>query len=224
MRSAPVLTAMTVPTAAFDELTLDAVESVAQIGSYSLDILAGRWTSSRGLDRIFGIGDAFERTVETWGSIVHPADRNAMVAYFATEVLEQGRPFNREYRVVRHETGETRWVRGRGALTFGPTGTPVRMMGTIADVTDRHELVAENRKLAEAVAQTTEAILVTSPTGDFEFANPSFERLGVVAFRRIPPERARPPGEWPDARVGRGTGAGAVPRAPVDRSAQLPRR
>ena len=180
-RAAPVLEALTVPTAAFDELTLDAVESVAQIGSYSLDILAGRWTSSRGLDRIFGIDEAFERTVETWGSIVHPADRDAMVAYFAAEVLKQGRPFNREYRVVRQDTGEARRVHGRGALTFDHAGRPVRMMGTIADVTDRHELVAKNRKLAEAVAQTTEAILVTSATGDFEFANPSFDHLGVVA-------------------------------------------
>ena len=167
--------------AEFDELTLDSVESVAQIGSYSLDIVAGRWTSSRGLDRIFGIGDVFERTVETWASLVHPADREAMVAYFTGDVLGRGRPFSREYRVVRHDTGETRWVQGRGTLTFGPAGRPVRMMGTIADVTDRHELLAENRKLAEAISQTTEAILVTSPTGEFEFANPSFERLGIVA-------------------------------------------
>jgi PAS domain S-box-containing protein len=54
------------------------------------------------------------------------------------------------------------------------------MVGTIADVTDRHELVAENRMLAAAVSQTAEAILVTSPTGAPMFANPSVRRLGLA--------------------------------------------
>jgi hypothetical protein len=109
-------------TAEFDELTLDAVESVALIGSYSLDIVAGRWSSSRGLDRIFGISGSFPRTVETWASLVHPADREAMVAYFTAEVVVRGQPFNHAYRVVRHDNGETRWVHGHGILTFGPGG------------------------------------------------------------------------------------------------------
>ncbi len=165
----------------WDELTLDGVESVAEIGSYSLDIVGDRWTSSRGLDRILGISRTFERSIGGWVSLVHPADRKAMADYFAGDVLEQGLPFNREYRIVRHDTGDTRWVHGRGALTFDAAGRPARMLGTIADVTERRGLLAKNRRLAEAVAQTAEAILVTSPTGEVEFANPAFDRLGVVA-------------------------------------------
>ncbi len=164
-----------------DELTLDGVESVAEIGSYSLDIVGDRWTSSRGLDGILGIDRRFERSFAAWASLVHAADRDAMVEYFASDVLGKGRPFDREYRVVRHDTGETRWVHGRGTLTFGHGGQPVRMLGTIADVTERHALLTRNHRLAEAVAHTAEAILVTSPTGEVEFSNPAFDRLGVVA-------------------------------------------
>lgn len=48
---------------AFADHRLDEVESVARIGSYSLDIPSGRWVSSRGLDTIFGIDAPFDRTV-----------------------------------------------------------------------------------------------------------------------------------------------------------------
>src|SRR5664280_2884616 len=55
---------------------LDELESVARIGSFTLDIPSERWMSSPGLDAIFGIDAAFERSVDGWASLVHPADRS----------------------------------------------------------------------------------------------------------------------------------------------------
>lgn len=83
----------------------DEVESVARIGSYSLDIPSGRWVSSKGLDAIYGIDAAFERSIEGWTSLIHPVDREAMVAYFTAEVLGHVQPFDRQYRIARADTG-----------------------------------------------------------------------------------------------------------------------
>ena len=80
---------------------LDEVESVARIGSYAIDIASGRWTSSKGCDAIFGIDAGFERSVESWASLIHPGDRDAMVTYFAEDVVSRGQPFDRQYRIVR---------------------------------------------------------------------------------------------------------------------------
>lgn len=76
-RPAPPATVMTGSLAPSGDLTLAEVESVARIGSYSLDVASGRWTSSAGLDAILGIDTAFERTFEGWVALVHPADRAA---------------------------------------------------------------------------------------------------------------------------------------------------
>jgi len=128
-------------------VTLDEVERVARLGSYSSDFVAGRWLSSPGLDAIFGIDAAFDRTVEGWASLVHPADRGEIEAYLADEVLGRGHPFERRYRIMRADTGETRWVDGRGALQFDESGRPTRMLGTIADVTDRVAAEQERTRL-----------------------------------------------------------------------------
>ncbi|HEY6014484.1 MAG TPA: PAS domain-containing protein, partial [Candidatus Limnocylindrales bacterium] len=150
---------------------------MAQIGSYTLDVASGRWTSSRGLDAILGIDATYERSVEGWASLIHSHDRDAMLAYFAGDVVGRHGRFDRQYRIVRADTREERWVHGRGVLDLDRTGRPVRMVGTIADITDQRVLEARNRRLAQALVQTSEAVLITGPAGEFEFANPAFERL-----------------------------------------------
>ena len=161
-----------------DRVRLDEVESVARIGSYSTDILAGRWVSSKGLDAIFGIDAAFDRSVEGWASLVHPADREAMVAYLTDEVVGRGRPFDRQYRIVRADTGAERWVHGRGALELDGSGRPVRMLGTIADVTEQRKaqdaLIASELRYAAIFEGTAEAILIAEvATQRFRWVNPA---------------------------------------------------
>ena len=143
---------------------IDEIESVAGIGSYALDIGSGSWVSSPGLDAIFGIDAAYDRSVAGWGSLVHPDDREAMLAYFADEVVARGQAFDRQYRIVRPNTGGERWVQGRGRLELAGSGRPIRMLGTIADITDQrraHEALARSElRYATIFEGTSEAILI----------------------------------------------------------------
>ncbi len=123
------------------------IEAVARIGWYSLDIDSDAWTSSPGLDAILGIDVAFERSLAGWLSLVHPDDRDAMAAYFENDVLASHGPFDRRYRIRRVDTGRERWVHGLGTLTLDERGRPVRMLGTIGDVTDQER---DRRALEES--------------------------------------------------------------------------
>jgi len=118
-----------------EELLRDA-QKIGGLGSYSLDIQSGVWTSSEVLDEIFGIDRAYERTMNGWGDLLHPGDRAAMSTYFAHKVLGQGEPFDKEYRIVRRGDGAERWVHGRGELIFDSRGRPVTMHGIIQDITE----------------------------------------------------------------------------------------
>ena len=149
---------------------------MARIGAYSLDLAAQRWVSSDGLDAIFGIDASFDRSVEGWASLVHPHERVAVLAYFADEVVGRGQPFNREYRIVRADTGAERWVHGRGELEFDATGRPVTMFGTIADITDQRRadeaLVASELRYETIFEGTAEAILIAEvATRRFRWVN-----------------------------------------------------
>jgi diguanylate cyclase (GGDEF)-like protein/PAS domain S-box-containing protein len=119
------------------EESLRESQRIAGLGSYALDIASGTWTSSAVMDEVFGIDAAYVRTVGGWLDLIHPGDREAMGAYFQHEVLGQGKPFDREYRIVRPSDGVERWVHGRGELTCDAQGRPVTMHGTIQDITER---------------------------------------------------------------------------------------
>ncbi len=172
-------------------ISRDEVEAVARIGSYSLDIAAGRWVSSTGLDVIFGIDAAFERSVDGWASLIHADDRDAMVAYFAGDVIGRGLPFDRRYRIVRADTGEARWVYGRGALTLDDDGAPIRMVGTIADITEqvaseeeRTRLVEELRRSERDLAEAQRIAHVGSwdrdlATGTLHWSDESHRMFGI---------------------------------------------
>ena len=121
------------------------------IGSYSIDLLGGEWIGSEGLDALFGIDGDFPKTVEGWLTLVHPDDREVMAAYFADEVIRGAHPFDRRYRIVRPSTGEECWVHGRGALDLDESGRPVRMFGTISDISEQVSAEIERNRLDEAL-------------------------------------------------------------------------
>jgi two-component system, cell cycle sensor histidine kinase and response regulator CckA len=112
-------------------------QRVSRIGSYALDFATGVWTSSKTLDEIFGIGPDYRRDLQGWLELVHPEQRQEMLAYFQGQVFGQGRPFDREYQIVRPGDGQPRWVHGRGQMLRNAGGTLLTLAGTIQDITER---------------------------------------------------------------------------------------
>ncbi len=121
---------------------------IAGVGSFILEIQSGSWQSSDVLDSLLGLDDTFERSASGWQSIIHPDDQAMMNDYFENEVFDQGRPFDKEFRVLRQNDKDLLWVKGKGKLDFDPQGFPVTMHGTIQDITDRKIAEEEIKFLA----------------------------------------------------------------------------
>ena len=120
-------------------------QQVARLGSYVRDVSVNLWTSSPILDEIFGIDENYIRSFEGWAMIIHPDFRNSMADYVMNEVIGQHQKFDREYKIVRQVNGQERWVHGLGQLVLDSMNQPVKLIGTITDIT--------NRKKAEAIIQ-----------------------------------------------------------------------
>jgi PAS domain S-box-containing protein len=118
------------------ERLLREVQSIANLGNYVLNISTGLWTSSDVFDSLFGIDEAYEHSVEGWAALIHPDERAAMTEYFMDEVLGQGKAFDKTYRIIRHDNRVERWVHGLGKLEFDLQGRPLKMIGTIQDITE----------------------------------------------------------------------------------------
>jgi PAS domain S-box-containing protein len=125
----------------------------ASIGSYKADFIADNWESSEVLDTIFGIDRNYVRSIQGWLDIVHPNDRDMMDQYVREEVISQRKPFSKEYRIIRKNDGETRWVNGLGEVKFDSNGNSLSLFGTIQDITERKHAEEEKARLEAQLRQ-----------------------------------------------------------------------
>jgi diguanylate cyclase (GGDEF)-like protein/PAS domain S-box-containing protein len=149
-------------------------QSVAGIGSYSLDIRSGVWTASHCLNSLLGIDTTFEHTLTSWNRLVHADDRAMMADYFASEVVGKCRHFDKEYRITRPSDGEIRWVHGLGQLDLDLRGSPWRMRGTIQEITDRKLADMRLQLAASVFTNAQESIIITSADGSILDVNDKF--------------------------------------------------
>jgi PAS domain S-box-containing protein len=110
---------------------LNRAQSVAQIGSWRLNIVRNELHWSDENHRIFGIPRDTQLTYETFLSRIHPADREYVDRMWNAAL--HGAPYDIEHRLV--VDGEVKWVRERAELEFDEDGRLLGGFGTTQDVT-----------------------------------------------------------------------------------------
>jgi PAS domain S-box-containing protein len=160
---------------------LKETQLIARLGTYDLDITTGLWKSSEIMDSVLGIDVNFVKSVEGWISLLHPGWKEIMSDYFLNEVIGKGNNFDKEYKIIRKKDGEERWVHGMGKLSFNNDNKPVRMVGTIRDITDRKNVEEELRKSRDELQDYFEndisADYVTTLDGKLIDCNKTFLEL-----------------------------------------------
>jgi len=112
-------------------------QAVAHVGSWAHDLGTRTVTWSDETYRIFGVTrETFAPSYSGFVQLIHPDDR-AMVHDAYTRSLEDGRVTAVDHRIVRPD-GSIRFVHERGRTFYAADGRPIRSVGTVQDVTERH--------------------------------------------------------------------------------------
>ncbi|MFP5503112.1 MAG: ATP-binding protein [Candidatus Sericytochromatia bacterium] len=135
-------------------------QHLVRLGSWEFEVETRKVHWSDEMFRIFGHepGD-FEPTLEHFFAGIHPEDR-PRVAEAMEQQSAQNRSGSLDYRIVL-PTGEVRMVHGRGDVLADEAGKPVKVIGTLQDVTAlkraEGDLRARTSELERANAQLLEA-------------------------------------------------------------------
>ncbi len=118
------------------QISLANAQRIARLGNWDLDVGRNAFTWSDEIYRIFGlVPQSFPVTYDDFLDIVHGDDRDR-VRSAVDAALYENAEYDFEHRIVRPD-GSTRIVRQQGEVTFDDTGTPLRMTGTVQDLTER---------------------------------------------------------------------------------------
>ncbi|MHB8100784.1 MAG: histidine kinase dimerization/phosphoacceptor domain -containing protein [Methanosarcina sp.] len=125
------------------EKSLAEAQKMTHIGNWDRNIVTGEVYWSNEMYRIFGrTPQEFDTTYNTCLSYVHPDNRD----YVDNAVKEalKGKTYAIDYKIV-SACGEERIVYSQGEVIFDEKNTPIRMRGTVQDIT-------ESKRAEEALA------------------------------------------------------------------------
>lgn len=142
------------------EARLEEAQRIAHLGHWDWDVITNELIWSDEIYRIFGLQpQKFAATYEAFLQRVHQDDLR-MVMDAVNDALYSGAQYSIDHRIVL-PNGDVRIVHEQAQVTFNPEGGPLRMLGTVQDVTAR--------KKAEEALRNAEAryrvLFEQSPNG-----------------------------------------------------------
>ena len=110
-----------------------------KMGTWEWDMTTHALNWSAETQRLFGLEPgAFDGTYTAYLDFLHPEDRE-IVQELITKAIYSRSAFESEHRIVL-KNGAVRWVGSNGRAFYDERSRPLRMLGTVADITDRKRL------------------------------------------------------------------------------------
>ncbi|MDH4333146.1 MAG: EAL domain-containing protein [Desulfobulbaceae bacterium] len=158
------------------EANLAKAQQIAKLGYWDWHIPENTLFWSDEVYRIFGLAPtAIPSTYDNFLSYVHPDDR-ARVEEAVGQSLATKSPYSIEHRVIRQDQA-LRVVREQGEVEFDLSGQPVRMFGTVQDITLLKHSEQQLALAARVFDNSIEGITVTDAKGLIQSVNRGFTHI-----------------------------------------------
>ena len=158
------------------ETRLQFMLECSQIGEWDLDLTTQPYTANRSLkhDQIFG----YESLLPDWSyeiflNYVHPDDREHVDNSFK-QTLSTYVDWDFECRITRGD-GKNAWISARGSVYRDSNGIPIRLIGSVTDITERkkadEQLRESERRLRRLVDSNMFGVVIGDSFGGLRYAN-----------------------------------------------------
>lgn len=155
-----------------------AADAVA-MGTYDLNLMSGEMVTSQRFADIFG----FEAPVirQKYADVIHPDDRN--IRKLAHEEAINNGIMAYEARVILQDHS-LRWIKVEGKVLYDKERNPIRMLGTVLDITDEKQNIALQKKLITLVDHSVDLMSILDLDGLSTYLNTAgLKLLGFASLK-----------------------------------------
>jgi PAS domain S-box-containing protein len=162
------------------ESDLARVQQIARIGGVNVDLRHGFDNGRRAPEylEVHGLAPGTIDSHEDWVRRLHPDDRDRTLQHFLEAVSGSGTHYSSEYRIVRPNDRQIRWIACEAEIERDEKGQPIRLVGAHMDITDRNlakELVGESEARFRLIANSAPVPMwVSKLDGTRGFANQAY--------------------------------------------------
>ena len=129
---------------------LGLAEQIGRIGVIDWQVEAGTVRLSPSARAMYGLTE-FDGRYESWIATVHREDQVRLRATIQNALAAKQREFELDFRIVRPNDSELRWILARRLVFYDEAGKPVRVVGVSIDVTDQKRATAQLRAFTETL-------------------------------------------------------------------------
>jgi PAS domain S-box-containing protein len=129
----------------------------SSVGLWDFNVVTGELYWSDRFKNIVGVTDeSFAGELDDFSKRLHPDDK-ARVLNELNAHLNEKTPYKVEYQ-FRKEDGAYVWIHAEGQALWGESDQPLRVAGSVEDITDRRLAEIEREKLIEKLAESNEGL------------------------------------------------------------------
>ncbi|CAN7584277.1 PAS domain-containing protein [Bradyrhizobium sp. LjRoot220] len=173
------------------EAELARIQRIARVGGLEIDFRDGV-KNRRSPEYLLVHGlppEAANETYGDWVSRIHPEDRERTIKHLFGVLRSESEDYTAEYRIIRPNDGEIRWIRVVAKIERGRDRRALRLVGADLDVSDQmlaRETLRESEERFRLIADSAPVpIWVTKLDRTRSFANQAY-----VDFLGLPFEQA----------------------------------
>ena len=117
---------------------LELASKAGRVGSFVIDYSTGHVNLSPGCAVLLGLPESIVKTArDSMRKRMYPEDLAQFDASRDNAFLKKQREFFAQFRIIRADDGEVRWIEARCLIHYDQGGQPQRLMAAIIDFTDR---------------------------------------------------------------------------------------
>ena len=129
---------------------LGLAEQIGRIGVIDWQVEAGTVRLSPSARAMYGLAE-FDGRYDSWIATVHREDQVRLRATIQNALAAKQREFELDFRIVRPNDNELRWILARRLVFYDEGGKPVRVVGVSIDVTDQKRATAQLHAFTETL-------------------------------------------------------------------------
>ncbi|MGB3265346.1 MAG: PAS domain S-box protein [Microcoleus sp.] len=150
-----------------------------QDGIWDLNLQTNQAFRSARWQEIIGYsGGEIDNCNSEWIDRIHPEDRDRVLAAIQDYLDRQTPNYAAEYR-LQCKDGSYKWVLARAQAVWDEAGNPLRMVGSMTDISDRKQAELALLQVTQAVESTSDAIAIADLKGRSLYHNQAFiQRYG----------------------------------------------
>jgi len=173
------------------ESRLSEAQRIAHLGNWEMNMRTAEVRWSDEVYRIFGLEpDRFGGRYEAFMSYVHPDDRKA-VQDSMKGALCDGESYNLDFRIIRPD-GSQRVIQAIAEISFDEHRVPIKMVGTVRDITDEKKAEEEIRRNQHQLRELTAELQLTEERERRRIAQDLHDSIGqMLAFSALELKRLR---------------------------------